>query len=127
MATTKINQKLLDRYKKQIEFIQEKGKHETLLNQQDRKDRKENSLLDFQVFVKTYFSHRCEDRNGIFCNLAWFHRSAVDAILNNKQSLYCFEWSRGHGKSTVLSLFLPVYMMLIGKTKNLLLVSIRLP
>ena len=31
--------------------------------------------------------------------------------------------SRNHAKSTVLSLFLPIYMSLIGKTKNLMLVS----
>ena len=30
---------------------------------------------------------------------------------------------RNHAKSTVLSLFLPIYMSLIGKTKNLMLVS----
>ena len=55
--------------------------------------------------------------------MAWFHLDAVEQVLNTEQSLFCFEWAQGHAKSTVLSLFLPIYMSLTNRTKNLLLVS----
>jgi predicted phage terminase large subunit-like protein len=54
--------------------------------------------------------------------MASFHISGVTAIQSDMR-LFCFEFARGHAKSTVFSLFLPIYQTLKGLTKNLLLVS----
>ncbi len=118
----RINQKLLDRYNNQINLIKETAKKENSFDKGERLNRKEEALKDFQTFVNTYFSHRCLDRNGNFCELAPFHIQGVNNIQTDNR-YFCFEFPRGHAKSTVFSLFLPIYQVLKGLTKNLLLVS----
>jgi predicted phage terminase large subunit-like protein len=118
----KIPAKLFEQWKKQQEFVKQYSPKETLESKEDKEKRKSVALSDFQMFVKTYFGHLCKSRGKVI-PMSNFHIDAVKAVLNEPQHLFCFQWARAHAKSTVLSLFLPIYLSLIGKSKNLLLVS----
>lgn len=79
--------------------------------------------LSFDEFVKTYFQHHTQDEFGKQVPLAFFHKKVVKQILKRDQVEYAIILARNHAKTTVFSLFLPIYLMLKGETNFVLLIS----
>jgi len=79
--------------------------------------------LDFKDFVEKYFSHHTKDEFGKQIPLAQFHKDLVRKISNNTTYEAVVQIARNHAKTTIFSLFLPIYLMLKGETHFVLLVA----
>jgi len=92
-------------------------------NQQVIDDRKEKALKDFQYFVSTYFRHYIINKKGIEIKLAPFHTELVQKIFDNDQIEILAELPRGHAKSTVFGIFLPIWLIINKKIHNMVSVG----
>lgn len=84
---------------------------------------KELCKTDLELFGKTFFSNIF---TGEFCK---FHKevfkSLEDYVINKKNEKYYFVRAapRGHGKSQILSFLFPIWCVMYGYAKNILIVS----
>jgi len=79
-------------------------------------------LNDFQLFVSTYFKHYTKSLKGEEIKLSKYHLELINELNNDKVEILA-EFSRGFAKSTVFSLFAPIYFMLKGDIHMCLLIS----
>jgi len=112
----KVDPELLESWKNKVTYL--KSFYDT-----SEKGKSFPTLDDFNLFVNTYFSQYTRDRYNQNIPLPKFHLDAIDHVVNNKKCFCCFEFARGHAKSTVMGLFLPIYLSLKGEVKNIVYVS----
>jgi len=87
------------------------------------KSKQDNTTLqDFQLFVSTYFKHYTTDKNNNEIKLSKYHLDLINELYNDKVEILA-EFSRGFAKTTVFSLFAPIYFMLKNEAHLILLIS----
>ena len=69
-----------------------------------RERRIERARRDFDYFARTYFPHLCTSPCGSF------HRQAAERIKCSPHAFDLYMWPRGHAKSTMLSLIIPLWL-----------------
>jgi len=79
--------------------------------------------LSFNDFVLKYFKHHTRDEFNKQIPLAKFHLDIVDKVEKSIRIELAVQMARNHAKSTVFSLFLPIYLMLKGETHFALLIG----
>lgn len=79
--------------------------------------------LSFDEFVDRYFKDHTKDEFGQPTKLAPFHLELVNLIVSKVTLEAVVQVARNHAKTTVFSLFLPIYLMLRGETHFVLLVA----
>lgn len=124
MAKNGVSQKLLKEWKQHCEFVIESSNKLDPEQLKEKKERVERALVDYQFFISTYFKHYVQDEDGKETKLAPFHLEISDHLKNT--SPYCYlacQLFRGAGKSTNVSLFIPIWLLLQKKMHNFLLVS----
>ena len=86
------------------------------------KDKRIKRLLKpehFNDFINYYF--KTEDFNP--APLAWFHKKAVDNLLNLKLRKHIWEWHRESAKSVFADIFIPIHMLISGELTGVVLAS----
>lgn len=73
---------------------------------QNREERKARARRDFAYFAQTYFPHICTSP------CAAFHIEAANYILKHRNARALFKWPRGHAKSAMLSLIVPLWLLI---------------
>ena len=104
-------------------LIQAKKNKVNKIDNTDKKKRIKKALSDFQYFVNTYFKHFVTDNNNNIIPLADFHLDLIDKLKNKSKVEIAAEFPRGHGKSVVFSLFVPIWLALRGDVHLVLLIS----
>jgi len=79
--------------------------------------------LSFKDFVEKYFKHYTKDEFNKQISLAKFHLDIVDKVEKSTQIELAVQMARNHAKTTVFSLFLPIYLMLKNETHFVLLIG----
>ena len=116
----KVPDKLIKEWKNHIKWL-----GETLVEPEDpilKTNRIQRALTDYDYFVETYFKHYVTYNGNVIKN-GYFHREVAYQILETDKLYLAAKWSRGHGKSTHMSLFIPIWLMLNRKINHILLVS----
>jgi hypothetical protein len=72
---------------------------------------------DFFAFCKFYYPKYYTHE------LADFHKKFVNKVINADRLYAVAAWAREHGKSVIIDLFIPSFLVFTGKRKNTLLVS----
>ncbi len=83
----------------------------------DQIKRKEFLLSNVLAFAKYYFPHYCTS------DFASFHKRFLKKAIESDTIYMTRAWARDHAKSVTAGVILPLYLMLTGKMKNMLLVS----
>jgi len=91
-------------------------------NNDGRDERVEKALANFQVFVDTYFKHYTVKEDGTITKLGKFHLDLIKELDADKCEILA-EFPRGHAKTTVFSLFAPIYYLLKGGVHLVVLIS----
>lgn len=74
-------------------------------------------LSDFNEFCKYYFS------KYMLAEFGWFHKEAYEYIIANPNSTTVLEFPRGHAKSVLANILIPLYLKAKGELKGMLLIS----
>lgn len=72
---------------------------------------------DFTKFCRYYFADFMD------ADFAWFHKRAVKEITEHDNITFVGEWPREHAKSVVMDIFLPMYLLALGKLTGVVLAS----
>lgn len=83
----------------------------------DREMRKERLKGNFEAFCDHYFPDFKESP------FAWFHKQAAKKILADPRIWANLEWPRGHAKSMVCDVFIPMYLYANAQLDGLIMVS----
>jgi hypothetical protein len=83
----------------------------------DKKARIKMLLGDYDAFAKYYFPHLCKG------DCAPFHINLANQLLHKKRCFIVKKWSRSLAKTTHGSILSPIFLMLNGDLKFMLLVS----
>jgi len=89
-------------------YIQEQTRHlsdSSNASALEREKRVSKTRKDYGAFVSTYFPHLATKPT------AKFQKEAANYVLNNERARACFEWARGHAKSTHISLIEPMWIL----------------
>ncbi len=89
-------------------------KNETTAEQSERK---RQLLGDFNAFCRYYFS------KYMIAEFGWFHHEAYEYILSNPNSTTVLEFPRGHAKSVLANILIPLYLKAKGELKGMILMS----
>lgn len=103
-----------DAYRKNVERLTEVSLHET---DAERMARIDHLKGDFKAFCEYYFPQYCT------APFAPFQTKFAKKVIDNDKLYIVRAWAREHAKSVVAGLFLPIYLMVTDKMKNMLLVS----
>lgn len=99
----KVSKELQQRWNDRIAWIQ--SAHFDAAETAEVKDARINrARKDYAFFVKQYFPHLATKP------CAGFHLDAAKYLLQHTQTRALFEWSRGHAKSSHLSLLIPLFL-----------------
>lgn len=74
-------------------------------------------LGDYRAFCTYYFPHYCS------APAADFHIQLAEEVRNNARCLLVKMWPRAHAKSTNACILIPIWLMLMGKLKYMVLAS----
>lgn len=94
---------LLARWKERAELIQSRDFSLSATPEQ-ADERRKRARRDYAYFVRTYFPHLATSACGKF------QTDAARYLLQNRNTRAVFEWSRGHAKSSHLSLMIPLWL-----------------
>lgn len=72
----------------------------------DQQARISRARKDFAFFAETYFPHLCKSR------CAKFQIDAANYLKSHPNTRAVFEWARGHAKSSMLSLMIPLWLLI---------------
>lgn len=75
------------------------------------------SLKTLSSFAKEYFSAFMD------ADFAWFHRSFFRVIEQKDDAFIVCEWPREHGKSVIVDVLVPLYLLAKGKLTGMILAS----
>lgn len=103
MANWRENKELQRRWHARVEWILSESYHQVETDA-DKLARIERARRDYQYFVNTYFSRLAPKKCGKF------QLDAAAYLKANRETRALFEWSRGHAKSTHLSLLIPLWL-----------------
>lgn len=82
----------------------------------NKEERIARAREDFEYFARTYFPHLCKKP------CAKFHIEAARYIKAHPNARAVFRWPRGHAKSTIMSLIIPLWLLIQEKREiNLML------
>uniref|UniRef100_UPI0005C46E72 hypothetical protein n=1 Tax=Flammeovirga sp. OC4 TaxID=1382345 RepID=UPI0005C46E72 len=115
--TEKQLEKLLKRFREHCDMIHKSTEiniHETLKEKIDRIKRLET---DYGKWFEYYFPQFAESR------CASFHIKAANSIIKNPVSYHYLEWFRGAAKSVHICMGIPLFLMLKGEMKFMLLIG----
>jgi len=103
MANWRENKELVRRWHNRVEWILSDS-YQLVESESDKQARIDRSRKDYQYFVNTYFSRLAPKKCGKF------QIDAANYLKANNETRALFEWSRGHAKSTHLSLLIPLWL-----------------
>lgn len=83
----------------------------------DKRKRIDYLLSDFVAFCNYYFPEYC------FAPFAWFHKDFSNIIVSQPCNIFLLQIFREGAKSTIFSLFLPMYELALGLLTGLILGS----
>lgn len=110
---------LLDEFQKRIEATRRATELRVPVNESpiEKKKRIAHLLSDYNAFSQFYFPHYCKSPS------AKFHIKLAETLKNNKNCMLVRKWARGHSKSVNACMIAPIWLMLLGELKFMLLVS----
>jgi len=115
-----ISKQLIKEWNNHIKWLKESTIEKE--NPIEKDKRIELALKDYQFFVKTYFSHYVTYNDSFIPN-AKFHNEVAYKLMNEDNIFMGAKWSRGFGKSTHISLFIPLWLIFNKKINHILFVS----
>lgn len=123
----KLSKKELERLKKEWEehcLFLEKNTPDPE-KEKIKEETKQRALKDYRFFVERYFIHYIRDkRSGVITPTPQFHIDAAEQLTKDEpRTILACMWARGHGKSTTISLIIPIWKMLRGEIHNVMLVG----
>lgn len=83
----------------------------------EKKERIAYLLEDFVRFCKYYFADYMRGEFG------WFHIEAYEYILNNRGSTTALEFPRGHAKSVLADILIPLFLKAKGELTGMMIIS----
>ena len=103
MANYRENKELQRRWSERVEWILSES-FTNFETGEEKMARIERARKDYQFFINTYFSRLAPKKCGKF------QLDAAAYLKANRETRALFEWSRGHAKSTHLSLLIPLWL-----------------
>lgn len=82
-----------------------------------KEQRKAALLADFTAFCNHYFPHYCSAPFGDF------HLEQAKLVWDNEREVFVFEMARAHAKSVLHGVLNPIYMMVRGMLRTMVLTS----
>ncbi|MEO8589418.1 MAG: hypothetical protein ABI432_08630 [Flavobacteriales bacterium] len=83
----------------------------------DREKRKKELTQDFEAFCAYYFPHLC------LSPFADFHKKQVRKVLDNQRGVFVWVLARAQAKSVVNGILLPLFLMVRGEARTVLMAS----
>lgn len=120
MIKKSINSILLDKYYKQLEFIQTQAPKK---KDKGKNKRKKLALEDFEYFVRTYLPEHCQDSNGNLIPMGKFHMDFINNFETTNNEVFLCVWARGFSKSTLLKFLILWHIIKGGPFKNIVYVG----
>lgn len=113
-----VNQKVLTAFDAALAKIRDNTKNGIQNETETQKKARIKTLLaDYKSFVSYYFTHFCKAES------ASFHIRLANEVYANPTCLLVKMWPRGHAKSTNACIMIPIWLMLNGKLKYMVLAS----
>lgn len=112
-------QLLLEEFQKKVEATRRATELRVPVNETaiEKKKRIAHLLSDYNAFSQFYFPHYCKSPS------AKFHIRLAETLRNNKLCKLVRKWARGHSKSVNACMIAPIWLMLLGELKFMVLVS----
>lgn len=77
----------------------------------------EKALKSIEAFAKEYLSAFMDS------GFAWFHKKLFKQVENDLNAFAVCEWPREHGKSVIVDVLIPMYLLAKGKLTGMILAS----
>lgn len=107
----------LKRYQELCKRISDNTEINPFETSNDKKTRVEKAIKDFKFFVETYFKHYCDSETPEF------HIRIARKVRRNPKVKVWLQWARGHAKSVVAIVLLPLWLWINGEIKFLLVIG----
>jgi phage terminase large subunit-like protein len=117
MAHVLKDKQAIERYKKQCEFIANSTSINPFETKQEKEKRIAILLNDFKKMVAYYFEHYSDSETPDF------HVRISRKVRRNKKYKGWLKWARGHAKSVVAIVLLPIWLWMNGDLNFLLVVG----
>lgn len=102
-ALKRPSKELLQRWNDRVALIQSTT-FDIAETEDDREQRIQTALKDYNYFCRTYFPHICTTECGAF------QIDAAHKIADDERLRALFEWARGHAKSTHIGCLIPLWI-----------------
>lgn len=117
MAHVLKDKQAIKRYEDLVKRIKNCNVVNPLETKQQQNDRISKGKKDFKYFVKAYFSHYNE------AETPFFHVRISRKVRRNKKYKGWLKWARGHAKSVVATVLLPLWLWINGDIQFLVIVG----
>lgn len=107
----------IERYEGLIKLILENNSVNPFETKEQQEQRIKKGKDDFKFFVETYFKHYAES------DTPEFHLRIARKVRRNHRIKIWLKWARGHAKSVVANVLLPLWLWINGDIEFLLLIG----
>lgn len=111
------NKEALKRYNELIRKIVESNTINPFETEKDKNKRIDSSKKNFKIFVETYFKHYAVNETPRF------HINIANKVKREKKYKGWLKWPRGHAKSVVVNVLLPLWLWINDEINFLVLVG----
>ncbi len=119
----RIDKLYIDEYKLHLKTIREGNPIPADDTPQKQKRRISRAKNDFKYFVHYYFQHYIKSDDDRIIQTPYFHVELANMVKNNPAIKVFVMWGRGLAKSTVVDIFLPLWLWINNEIKYMVLIG----